>query len=181
MKLERFLYHVTDILDGPMQWVAMGGMVISTLLAFIEVITRYLFGISHAWAQEISIYVIIYAVFLFGGPALKRGDHIRVDFLSNILRGRARLIHAVVVDLALTALCVFLFVTGIGLVRLNYDLGTRTGSQAFLIYPFLVAVPLGMLIFSLYSFVHLLGSVVAFSRPLKEVQSPSQTAVDKTL
>jgi TRAP-type C4-dicarboxylate transport system permease small subunit len=57
-----------------------------TLLALLEVIRRYVFGVSFHWQQDAVTYFILSAVFLYFGIAQRRGSHLTVDILLHALR-----------------------------------------------------------------------------------------------
>jgi len=57
-----------------------------TLLALLEVVRRYLFGVSYHWQQDAVTYFILTAVFLYFGIAQRRGSHLAVDILLHALR-----------------------------------------------------------------------------------------------
>jgi TRAP-type C4-dicarboxylate transport system permease small subunit len=59
------------------------GVVIIGLIMFYDVSMRYAFNSPTYWADEISIYVIIWAVFLSMAWVLKTGKHIRVELVYN--------------------------------------------------------------------------------------------------
>lgn len=56
-----------------------------TLLALLEVIRRYVFGVSFHWQQDAVTYFILSAVFLYFGIAQRRGSHLSVDILLHAL------------------------------------------------------------------------------------------------
>lgn len=57
-----------------------------TLLALLEVVRRYVFGVSFHWQQDAVTYFILSAVFLYFGIAQRRGSHLTVDILLHALR-----------------------------------------------------------------------------------------------
>ncbi|HEX7054935.1 MAG TPA: TRAP transporter small permease [Burkholderiales bacterium] len=57
-----------------------------TLLALLEVVRRYVFGVSFHWQQDAVTYLILSAVFLYFGIAQRRGSHLAVDILLHALR-----------------------------------------------------------------------------------------------
>ena len=56
-----------------------------TLLALLEVVRRYVFGVSFHWQQDAVTYFILMAVFLYFGIAQRRGAHLRVDILTHAM------------------------------------------------------------------------------------------------
>lgn len=61
-------------------------MLCATLLALLEVVRRYVFGVSFYWQQDAVTYFILTSVFLYFGIAQRRGSHLAVDILTHSLR-----------------------------------------------------------------------------------------------
>ena len=63
---------------------------IAAILSFIEVVLRYGFETSIIWSSEVAIVCIIWAVFIGLPLTLRKGGHIRVDVVVNLLRGKSK-------------------------------------------------------------------------------------------
>ena len=61
-------------------------MLACTLLALLEVVRRYVFGVSFHWQQDAVTYFILSAVFLYFSIAQRRGSHLTVDILTHAMR-----------------------------------------------------------------------------------------------
>jgi TRAP-type C4-dicarboxylate transport system permease small subunit len=57
-----------------------------TLLALLEVVRRYVLGVSFHWQQDAVTYFILTSVFLYFGIAQRRGAHLTVDILTHAMR-----------------------------------------------------------------------------------------------
>jgi C4-dicarboxylate transporter DctQ subunit len=57
---------------------------------FVQVILRYVFAYSSRWTLEVSRYLMIWAVLLAAGPALKYGVLVGVDTLTQRFQPRTR-------------------------------------------------------------------------------------------
>ena len=66
--------------------VAAAIMLACTLLALLEVVRRYVLGVSFHWQQDAVTYFTLSAVFLYFGIAQRRGAHLAVDILLHALR-----------------------------------------------------------------------------------------------
>jgi TRAP-type C4-dicarboxylate transport system permease small subunit len=67
-------------------------------LVFANVVMRYGFGQSFAWAEEVSRYLVVWLAFLASGLTLRQGAHIAVETLPDALPGpAARLLRLLVV------------------------------------------------------------------------------------
>jgi TRAP-type C4-dicarboxylate transport system permease small subunit len=120
-----------------------------TLLALLEVVRRYAFGVSYAWQQDAVTYFILSAVFLYFGISQRRGTHLVVDIFLHTLRAvgpRARrVVDYLEVGAILIALCFMLGVVWWGLEEVleSQRDAPRTESLEFLLAPFLWALLLG--------------------------------------
>ena len=62
-----------------------------TLLALLEVVRRYVFGVSYEWQQDAVTAFILSAVFLYFGISQRHGSHLNIHLLTGALEeiGRA--------------------------------------------------------------------------------------------
>lgn len=112
------------------------GVAALALLTFAvaaQVALRYLFGITPIWSEELSRYLLVWAV-LAGAAASVRGHrHIRVEFLADLLPPAVRRGWYLLLDLI--ALALFALITGLGVEAVTFNYGMRsTGLQAPLSY-----------------------------------------------
>jgi TRAP-type C4-dicarboxylate transport system permease small subunit len=144
-----------------------------TLLALLEVIRRYAFGVSFEWQQDAVTLFILSAVFLYFGISQRHGAHLNVNLLFGVLqalgpRGR----RAIELIKVLVTIISFLFMLavvwwGIPEIRDSLEYGSRSESLAFPMWPFMAALLAGFafmavsLFFQVYRGVqHLRGRTV---------------------
>lgn len=82
------------------------------VIAFIQVVARYVVGQSLQWAEEICKFGIIWMTFGGAAYAFRMGANIGVSFLVDRLPRKAARVLAVVVQIVLIACFVLLFVVG---------------------------------------------------------------------
>jgi TRAP-type C4-dicarboxylate transport system permease small subunit len=58
-------------------------MAVMATLVFINVIARYVFGVSIIWAEEVSQYLMIWIAYLGAGLALREGRHVALEMLHE--------------------------------------------------------------------------------------------------
>ena len=135
---DRFLAHAAAL-------VLLG----ATLLALVEVIRRYVFGFSYEWQQDAVTFFTLSAIYLFFGISQRRGGHLTVTLMLELLRAggpRAAFIAELIRLFALVFSLVFLIAVvwwGIPEVEDAYQFETRTESLGFPILPFLLALMVG--------------------------------------
>lgn len=65
--------------------ISVAAMVVMLVIIFMQVITRYIFGFSFEWSEELARFLFVWVVFL--GSALIMGEdgHLAVELLPRIL------------------------------------------------------------------------------------------------
>jgi TRAP-type C4-dicarboxylate transport system permease small subunit len=120
-----------------------------TLLALLEVVRRYVFGVSYEWQQDAVTYFMLTAVFLYFGISQRRGTHLIVDVFLHALRSLGPRAQRVVESVEVAAIVIaFLFMLGVVWWGLEEVLESqrdapRTESLEFPLAPFLWALLLG--------------------------------------
>jgi TRAP-type C4-dicarboxylate transport system permease small subunit len=121
----------------------------STLLALLEVIRRYVFGVSFEWQQDAVTYFILSGVFLYFGIAQRREQHLTVTLFLQIMEKlgpRVRYVAEVIRLIVLTFSMAFLLAVvwwGVPEVLESQEYNTRTESLEFLLAPFLWVLLVG--------------------------------------
>ncbi|MDR1932000.1 MAG: TRAP transporter small permease [Spirochaetales bacterium] len=85
MAIAKRVEQFWKIIDGFFFWLAsltLGGM---TVLIFIQVIFRYAFNSPLAWTEELARFLFIWMTFVAGVVAARRGQHIGVELIVNML------------------------------------------------------------------------------------------------
>ncbi len=76
------LFSILDIIVGTInQTIAVYGMILGVLLAFINVVLRYIFDMSLPWAAELTHYLFIWSALFVAAYGFKRGAHISITLL----------------------------------------------------------------------------------------------------
>ncbi len=63
-------------------------MVTMFALVFTNVVTRYGFGFSIAWAEEVSGFLMIWITYIGAGLALRQGRHVAIELFQDMLPPR---------------------------------------------------------------------------------------------
>ena len=64
------------------------------LLLFVNVFMRYVFLAPISWAEEMTLYLCVWLVFVGGSVAVREKGHIAIDLLPHVLSPRGRLLLA---------------------------------------------------------------------------------------
>lgn len=107
--------------------VAGGAFIISAIMAFIGVVTRYVLEMATWWVYPVQRYTYIYLIFFGAILASKTKIHVRVEVLEDLLKNRLRTRLAVRLVLRIAGLAI-----GSLLVYFSYDfmMWVWSGEQA---------------------------------------------------
>ncbi|HSG75427.1 MAG TPA: TRAP transporter small permease [Burkholderiales bacterium] len=135
---DRFLTHAAALI-----------LLACTLLALLEVVRRYVFGVSYEWQQDAVTFFIVSAVFLYFGISQRHNEHLNVVLLLEVLQAagpRARQAAEIIKLVALVLSLIFMIAVvwwGIPEVEDAMKYASRTESLAFPMAPFLWALIVG--------------------------------------
>ncbi|MDR0577250.1 MAG: TRAP transporter small permease [Candidatus Accumulibacter sp.] len=87
-------------------WFSFVAMMIMLITIFMQVITRYGFGYTAQWSEEVARYLFVYVVFLGSALIMGESGHLAVEFLPNHFKGT--LVGKLLA--ALSLICGYLFV-----------------------------------------------------------------------
>jgi TRAP-type C4-dicarboxylate transport system permease small subunit len=140
-RLERTLVAVNRALLGLM-------MLAMTALVFTNVVTRYGFGFSIAWVEEVSLYLMIWIAYLGAGLAMREGRHVAIEtFQDRLPAGVVPWVRAAV-GAAVLAFLACLAALGFEFARFAMDQETPVLEIPAGI-PYL-AIPIGAVVFGLH-------------------------------
>lgn len=129
---------------------ALIGLMMATMfvLVFTNVVTRYGFGFSIAWADEVASFLMIWVTFLGAGLALREGRHVAIDLVQDRLPERARRVLRSALALVILAFLAVLVWFGVQFVIFGWRSVTFVTQMPRGI-PYL-AVPIGCAMFALH-------------------------------
>jgi C4-dicarboxylate transporter DctQ subunit len=78
------------ILDRLEEWLILSFMAAATLVTFVSVALRYLFGTGFTWSTELTIYLFIWMAKFGAAYGVRTGIHVGVDYVVNKLQGAGR-------------------------------------------------------------------------------------------
>lgn len=105
--------------DGTLDVVCVALILLTVLVALLQVFFRYVMNASLSWPEEFARWAFVWVVFLGMALAYRRDSHISIDTIVRLLPRHLRTVHAAYVDIAVVATCVALFLHG-------YRLALRT-------------------------------------------------------
>ncbi len=160
MRFGQVISRVADIVDKPLGYVSLASMVLATLLTFVGVILRYIWGISYPWNDEFCCLCFILIIYFWAGPMIRTGGHLSMEMLSSrIQSSRGKAIHTLVIYVIQLVFCIFLVWWGVDMVKLALLMELKSMSLYFPMAYFYLAVPIGAGFMGFYSLLEILKSV----------------------
>lgn len=92
MRLARWLY------DNLIEWTVGLILLVITALACMQVFNRYVMEAPLTWTEEFAQLLLVWAVMLGAAAGIKRGGHLRVDFLVSRLPSVPRRVLVVLIN-----------------------------------------------------------------------------------
>lgn len=135
---------------------------LALLISFAEVVARFIFGFSFYWAKEYILFFIIWSTFLSSSQVLKRGKHIRLSFVVELLPPKFQKYMEIITSILGAIFCVILLVSGYQLVIHAFESGVTTTSLAKtpLWIPYSI-MPIAGLLFSIRFIEHFIEVLTA--------------------
>jgi TRAP-type C4-dicarboxylate transport system permease small subunit len=139
------------------------------LLAIVEVIRRYVFGVSWSWQQDVVTYTILSAVYIFFAITHRKGGHLRVSLFVGLLekagggyRKTAHLMNLLAHSAAILYLAYFTYY-GIKMTQNSFRSGRLVFSQVMPFWPFFLVLTIGIGFMCITTFFHLYREVLAMA------------------
>ena len=144
------LRAINNLFASASMMLAMSIIFIMVAALFLSATTRFITGTGFAWFIELPPVLVSWLVFPLLGPLLKKGQHIKVDFLTPILSETFKKILFLLVNLvAFISACVF-FKAGLDATIMYYNLGQVMEIEISIpIWWMFLAFPVGFLILAL--------------------------------
>jgi TRAP-type transport system small permease protein len=114
----------------------------------IEVVLRYLFGISLILTEELSRYLMVWLVFLGAALAVNDDAHIRITFFTDRLPGGVRSFFQLTARLLVLCFSAIIIVQGVKI--LPAQLQQQTTTLPVSIFWFYLAIPCGSALMTLF-------------------------------
>lgn len=138
-----------QILDALLKKVSYLCIIFSTLLVFVAVIMRYIFGFSIDWVEELSKVAILAMVFLSSGMLALKDEHMKFTFVSKRFKGKpAEYMNLFSLAMGLVV-CTLLTIGSFHLVYDEAGTGVLTESGIFQLWWFHLFMLIGFAVFAL--------------------------------
>jgi len=162
MQTIKVLYRTFSYaLEKAVELLSAGILGVSTLLIFVEVVTRA-FGSTYSILEEGPRLFFCYAIMPMIGVIYKRGRHINVEFLPEKLKSKKRISLLLVIDVVMVISSIIVLMAGISGTIALYDSGMRIVGVVDLPEVILMlSIPLGGGILLIYTLEKMVCNVVS--------------------
>ena len=140
-KLRLYANRLSFVVDRITLWFCSILLVLMTLDLLVGIFCRYVILSPIIWTEEISRYMMIWAATLAMSSCIRRGEHLAVRFLVNILPKKIEFIVDIGMRIILAAFLIILTCYGISLARTNLDFSSQA-MDLNMVFP-TSAVPIG--------------------------------------
>jgi len=148
---------ISKIVSNFSQLIANVLLVLILLLVFVEVVSRYVFSVSHGAMEEIAKWAQIWVTYLMVGVVEKARGHINVDLFYSRLPQPVQLIFFIIFDIAIVVFGVLLFRSGV-LVAQNWkQLEYVSSAIPFPMWIIMLSAPLGACLLIFFAFERLIS------------------------
>lgn len=120
-KKARILY----ILNNFESYISMGLFIFMTIFLTVQVISRYCFGYSLAWAEELATILFVPMIYCSISAAVTSRKHITISALQDVMPFKVRKILLIISNLIFLAFCLYVQKP---LIELIVGLGSSTSA-----------------------------------------------------
>jgi C4-dicarboxylate transporter DctQ subunit len=139
-----------NLLDNFEKYLISTALLIIIAVLFTNVIARYFFLNAIPWAEELSRYLNIWAVFIGVSAGVKKGVHIGIPaFINLVLPGKAKRVALIIADIIALSFCVFIAYYGYKLSVAQFEMKQYSPALEFPIGLVYSAIPAGMFLSSI--------------------------------
>lgn len=103
-------------------------LVIAAVVLTYSVVSRYFLHWSSDWQDEVSVFLIVGAVFMSAGAVQAQRGHVGIESLASLLSPKANRVRQLIVDIATFVFCAFFAWKSALLLHEAYVEGYRSSS-----------------------------------------------------
>lgn len=157
--LAKYFDLVTDKMQKVITFI-MGCFVVAIfLMVIIQVLFRYVLKMSMGGLEELPVYIMAMCCWFAAPVATIRDDHVCIDLIPNMFKGRARIGFTVFAQLIAFLTMAFFAKLAFDYVGIVRGYGEVTGGTGIPIWCFHAMIAIGATLVSFFSLVNLLRNV----------------------
>lgn len=137
-----------------------------TVLAIVEIVRRYIFGLAYEWGQDAAIYLMVASVAMyFSVTQIKRGHLVMaalIEYLNYKKCYRIVGISKIIATITTAVLCLSLSISGWSMVEYSYAIDVKSDSLVFNLWPFHFFFVLSIGLMGLVALFQIIEDIVAY-------------------
>lgn len=138
--IDKYLSQLENVLAG-------GCLIAATVLAVFAVLLRNITGDVIFWSEEAIIYLIIFSTFFGAVVTLRHNEHVAVDIMPTLLRGKAKKVFVVLGGLATLVYAGFIAYLSWALITEPFSRTTTTPALKLPLWVVELSLAVGMTLF----------------------------------
>lgn len=154
------------------------GLIAISAIVFVNVISRYFFATSFSWSEELSRNIVIWITFLGVSSCARYDTHVKVDLLANLLRGKGKRFHDILINSLMAILSAYMAYISISFMMVQYRGGNTSVAIAIPIWTIYLSTVIGFL-FCIYVYVRRVSGALRAGREEAMADGGHQTAEQK--
>ena len=166
--MKKKLFWLFDNLEYLLSMFCMGLMM---CLLFIQVISRYVFGYSLAFTEEIRVILFILSVYIGAIGGTRRGQHLKIEILTTFLNKKGQTVCQILSDLVFIVVNCFLSYGSFQVVTNLLHYGMQTPITKLPKWIPYAVIPLALVLIS----IRLIQDIVIQIKKLKSGELESET------
>ncbi|NPV69837.1 MAG: TRAP transporter small permease [Firmicutes bacterium] len=160
----RLLTRITDLMETTAKYFLTAAFGAMTLITSVEVIRRYILGLSFPWAEELVGFLLVWVTFIGGSVAFRRGELAYLDlFVERFSPPLKKAAKAFVTTVIMVFLVVSLWFSVDYTRSPSIVLQRSSGLGLPMVYPY-AAIPVGLSFMIVFS----IGNMLAPKKRAKE-------------
>lgn len=131
-------------------------LLIMSFLAFLQVITRYVFFYSIVWSEEVTRYLMVWLTFIGAALAICKQDHISIDMFTNFFQKKTGHDFKFVLNLIILIFSICGGYFGLRLIMKTYAMGQLTEATRIPMYLIYCVMEFSFVLMAFHAFVRLI-------------------------
>lgn len=119
------------------------GLIIISVIIFINVICRYFFGFTIVWVEEFSRYIVVWLTFIGVGACARYSEHITIDIIINKLPQNIKKWALYFIEVIILLAALALTYIGFLSTQTLFLSGNKSATIGFPIWLIYTSVPIG--------------------------------------
>jgi TRAP-type C4-dicarboxylate transport system permease small subunit len=147
-----------NILDKTLGFICVLLFVFMTIIGTYQIITRYVFQAPSTISEELLTYSFTWMALLATALVFGKGDHMRMEFIADKLKGKPALVLSIISELLVMAFAAFVLLYG-GIRITKLTMTQVTASLGVSMATIYIVLPICGVIILIYGLINITGFI----------------------